>query len=265
MFYHVFPLVSDCVIVVLFSCSNVKVGHKRIFLFTNEDNPNAGNQQLRERSLQRSKDLNELGIDVELFSMNKPGKVFDPMLFYQYIIVFSEDEAAGAVNFDASSKFEELRARVRRKEFKKRSHAKLSIIIGKDIEIAVRMYKLLQSAKKGSYLWLDSKTNQPIKSISKWVCADTGTLLMDSQIKYSYLYGGERIVFDKEEITAIKNFDVQGLRLMGFKPVEAIKGYNIRTADFIYPDEFVRFLYFYTYCDRASRVAPLLSLRCLTG
>jgi len=100
------------------------------------------------------------------------------------------------------------------------------------------MYKLVQPAKKGAYLWLDSKTNQPTKSITKWVCADTGTLLMDSQIKYAYTYGGEKIIFDKEEVNAIKNFDMQGLRLMGFKPMDSLKSYNIRTADFIYPDEF---------------------------
>jgi hypothetical protein len=35
--------------------SAVKVGHKRIFLFTNEDDPNAANKNLREQSFQRAK------------------------------------------------------------------------------------------------------------------------------------------------------------------------------------------------------------------
>lgn len=34
---------------------------------------------------------------------------------------------------------------------------------------------------------------------------------MDSQIKYSYPYGGENIIFDKEEITNIKSLDKQGI------------------------------------------------------
>lgn len=59
-----------------------KVGHKRIFLFTNEDNPNSEDQHVRTQSIQRAKDLAELGIDIELFSMNKPGEMFDPMKFY---------------------------------------------------------------------------------------------------------------------------------------------------------------------------------------
>jgi len=35
--------------------SSVKVGHKRIFLFTNEDNPNAESKNLKEQSFQRAK------------------------------------------------------------------------------------------------------------------------------------------------------------------------------------------------------------------
>jgi hypothetical protein len=35
--------------------SAVKVGHKRIFLFTNEDDPNTANKNLREQSFQRAK------------------------------------------------------------------------------------------------------------------------------------------------------------------------------------------------------------------
>ena len=65
--------------------------------------------------------------------------------------------------------------------------------------------------KKGSYVWLDSKNNQPVKIMSKWVCADTGALLMDSQIKHFYEYGGEKVVFDKEELTQAKTFDVAGV------------------------------------------------------
>lgn len=79
-----------------------------------------------------------------------------------------------------------------------------------DTEFAVRLYSLVQETKKSSHIWTDAKTGQPIKTMTKWVCEDTGTLLMDSQIKYGYPYGGEKIIFEKDEITQIKNFDKQG-------------------------------------------------------
>jgi ATP-dependent DNA helicase 2 subunit 1 len=180
----------------------------------------------------------ELGIDIELFSMNKPGETFDPSRFYQNIISVSEDEDTGSVNFDASSKFEELRARVRRKEFKKRAINRLSLLFGEDVEIAVRLYNLVQPTKKGHFVWLDAKTNQPLKSVTKWVCADTGTLLMDSQIKYSFSFGGANVVFDKEEAIQVKTFDKKALRLVGFKPRSAVKPHlNLSHSSFIYPDE----------------------------
>lgn len=112
-------------------------------MFTNEDDPVRDDASSRDRSVQRAKDLSDLGIDIELFSMNKPNKEFDPTKFYQSIITFEEDEDGAAINFDASSKFEELRARVRRKEFKKRSLARIPFYLGPDIEIAVRLYVLI--------------------------------------------------------------------------------------------------------------------------
>ncbi len=51
----------------------------------------------------------------------------------------AEEDDTGKPNFDAAAKFEELRARVRRKEFKKRSIGRMSMMIGKDIEIGVRL------------------------------------------------------------------------------------------------------------------------------
>lgn len=223
----------------MFSLCSVKVGHKRIFLFTNEDNPNVGDEGVRSRSLQRAKDLTELNIDIELFAMNRPGKHFDASLFYQNIISITDDEDTGIYRIDGASKFEELIATVRRKEFKKRSIVKIPLILGDHIEISVRLYSLVHAAKKGSFVWLD-KNNNILRTVTKYICEDTGSLLMDSQIKYAFPYGGENVIFDKDEILNIKTIDKQGIRLMGFKPRSALKVYhNLKPSLFIYPDEHV--------------------------
>lgn len=60
----------------------------------------------------------------------------------------AEDDDAGVINMDAASKWEELKTRVRRKVFKKRSLAKLSFAIGPDLEIGIRLYNLTQETKK---------------------------------------------------------------------------------------------------------------------
>eukprot|EP01117_Protostelium_nocturnum_P007205 TRINITY_DN2579_c0_g2_i1.p1 TRINITY_DN2579_c0_g2~~TRINITY_DN2579_c0_g2_i1.p1 ORF type:complete len:759 (-),score=325.99 TRINITY_DN2579_c0_g2_i1:69-2345(-) len=222
----------------MFSMNTQKVGHRRIFLFTNEDDPVGDDASARERSIQRAKDLSDLGIDIELFSMNKQNKEFDPTKFYQSIITFDEDEDGAAINFDASSKFEELRARVRRKEFKKRSLARIPFHLGPDIEIAVRLYALVHNTKKGSFVWMDSKSNQMLTTTTKWVCEDTGTLLLDTQIKSGLNYGGEKVLFSKEDLSQIKVVGKVGVYLMGFKPKDSLKDFHqLRPSNFLYPDE----------------------------
>jgi len=71
-----------------------------------------------------------------------------PLFFTnKYLISFNEDEDTGLSKFDASSKFEELIARVRRKEFKKRTCGRLSFFIGNNTEIAVKLYERKRNRK----------------------------------------------------------------------------------------------------------------------
>lgn len=41
-------------------------------------------------------------------------------------------------------------------------------------------------------MWVDSKTNVQLKTLTKWVCEDTGALLLPSQMKLAFTYGGEK-------------------------------------------------------------------------
>eukprot|EP01094_Clydonella_sp_ATCC50884_P000497 TRINITY_DN10386_c0_g1_i1.p1 TRINITY_DN10386_c0_g1~~TRINITY_DN10386_c0_g1_i1.p1 ORF type:complete len:641 (+),score=205.12 TRINITY_DN10386_c0_g1_i1:133-2055(+) len=221
----------------MFSSCATKVGHKRIFLFTNDDNPNAGDMELRKQALQRVRDLEELGVDVELFALTSASNTFDPSKFYQHIISVSDEDNPGQFEAVTAAKFEELQMRIRRKEHKKRAMGRLPLIIG-DLEIGVGMYKLVREAKKSSFFWLDAKSNQRIKTETKWVCMDTGSLLSKDHMAYYYPYGGEKVRFEAEEIQDIKTIDKPGLRLMGFKPSSTLKPhFNIKSSSFIYPDE----------------------------
>ncbi|EGC32746.1 hypothetical protein DICPUDRAFT_7342, partial [Dictyostelium purpureum] len=220
---------------------------KRIFLFTNQDNPNQYNEGNRNLTIQRAKDLSELNIQIELFSMNKPGEQFDFTLFYQNILVFGDDDQYIDPNqFNASTKFSELLSKLKRKEFKKRSLGKIPLYIGSSsdnnnnnqIVISTQMYNLFSTARKSSPVLLDPKTNLPVKQLVKNVCEATGATLLPSQIKQSFYYGGEPVIFSKDELDSIKSIDRIGLTLLGFKPTSAIKAYHsIKHSSFIFPDE----------------------------
>lgn len=85
---------------------------------------------------------------------------------------------------------------------------------------------------------MDSKSNQMLTTTTKWVCEDTGTLLLDTQIKSGLNYSGEKILFTKEDLSKIKVIGRVGLYLMGFKPKESLKDYHqLRPSNFLYPDE----------------------------
>lgn len=227
---------------VLWTCSNMfskssqKVGHKRIMLFTNNDNPHADNPSLQRQAKTKSRDLSEIGIEIDLMHMQPPNRAFDASLFYQDVIQLDEDECG--ILPDPAEMFEELLCRVQRKEYKKRPLATLPLILADGIELGVSVYNLCRSATKSSYVNLDSHTNEEVKIHTKYICKDTGRELMPTDIKLYQMFGGEKVIFEKEEVTSMKTFGDPGLLLMGFKPRSSVKTYHhIRPAQFLYPSE----------------------------
>eukprot|EP01130_Rhizamoeba_saxonica_P004296 TRINITY_DN1757_c0_g1_i2.p1 TRINITY_DN1757_c0_g1~~TRINITY_DN1757_c0_g1_i2.p1 ORF type:complete len:584 (+),score=125.86 TRINITY_DN1757_c0_g1_i2:348-2099(+) len=220
----------------MFSNCSKKVGHRRIFLFTNEDNPNADNPDITRVNHQRAKDLSDIGIEIELFAMNKRGKKFDPTKFYSDIIHIDDEDDIGA--YDASSKFDELNEKVRRKEFKKRTLSKCNIKLG-DTEFSVKRYNLLSAATFNKYVWLDSLTDKPIKTITKKVCEDTGSILRPHQTTYQYNFGGSKISISPNQLKQLKALYSPEIRIVGFKPLQSLKNHhNMKNPSFLYPDNF---------------------------
>ena len=102
------------------------------------------------------------------------------------------------------------------------------------------MYSLYRRAQKESPQFLDARTNQPLTTETRWICADTGQILDDSQIRTYHEYGPskERIFFSKQEMKELKTFGSPSLTLMGFKPLHRLKPYyQYKPSQFIYPDE----------------------------
>ena len=74
---------------VLWTCSNMfatssqKIGHKRILLFTNNDQPHKNNPSLERQAKTKAKDLFDVGIDIELMPIKPRVGQFDTSLFYE--------------------------------------------------------------------------------------------------------------------------------------------------------------------------------------
>lgn len=53
---------------------------------------------------------------------------------------------------------------------------------------------------------LDSRTNKPVKKLTKLLCKDTGSSLFPNQIGHYFPLGNEKVLLTKEEMGQIKSF-----------------------------------------------------------
>ncbi|KAJ3281388.1 X-ray repair cross-complementing protein 6, partial [Borealophlyctis nickersoniae] len=221
----------------LFSAGSPKNSTKRIFLITHNDNPNVDNANLQRNARVRAQDLSDLGISIELFpvevDMNKP---FDFQAFYKDLpAVTGGGEEENLEVPSASRKYEEMQKKILRKEVKKRTAFRVPFKLADGVEIGVKGYNLFVEQKKGNFTRLLAKTNAEVRTVSSW---STAQLLLPTDIKLYWTYGGAKAIFTKEEVNEIKYFGDPGLVLLGFKDRHALKfKHNIKHSSFIYPDE----------------------------
>ncbi|KAG0181422.1 X-ray repair cross-complementing protein 6 [Apophysomyces sp. BC1034] len=233
----------------MFGLKAPKSGSKRLFLITNEDNPHKNNMSLRNSAFQRAKDLSEVDIQIELFGLNKSDHDFDTNLFYQDILALdqkSERNADDERQLDArtpmgsGNSLEELTVKIRNKGSKKRSLFRIPLHVAEGLTIGVRGYTLVQEQKRRPYKYVADIFQQPleVETVTAWKCSDTDNYLLPTDIKHYYPYGGEKIVFSKDEIKKIRTYIDPGIVLIGFKPRRALRRhYNMSHSYFIYPDE----------------------------
>lgn len=220
----------------LFSSVQFKMSHKRIMLFTNEDDPHRGDSAKASRARTKAGDLRETGIFLDLMHLKKDGG-FDISLFYRDIISVTEDEDLG-VHFEESSKLEDLLRKVRAKETRKRVLCRLKFKLNKDIAFTVGIYNLVQKAIKPFPVKLYRETNELVKTKTRTFNVNTGSLLLPTDTMRCQVYGNRQIVLEKEETEMLKHFDDPGLVLIGFKPSALLKRHHyLRPSLFVYPEE----------------------------
>ncbi len=213
---------------------------RRIFLFTDNDSPNAENKHDQQRAVQRAHDLYEQNIDIELFPMGRQnGPAFNVTAFFADLISVDPDQLSALTSKEATAtRFQELTKRIRQKEYKKRTLGKTVFHISPKMDMAVKLYNLVQEVKKPGAKNLDSKTNKPLKTVTRWICEETGSVLYPEQVGTYYPYGGEKVMLSKEDMKTIKKFDSPGIKLMGFKPRSSLKDYmNVRSSYFVTADD----------------------------
>lgn len=112
--------------------------------------------------------------------------------------------------------------------------------IGPGFRISVKGYNILQRQKPAPncYVWLEGERPQIAVGESIQMAEDTARTVEKIEIKKAYKFGGEQVVFTKDEQMEIKNFGPPGIRIVGFKPQSMLPIWaSISKSTFIYPSE----------------------------
>ncbi|KAG7388283.1 X-ray repair cross-complementing protein 6 [Phytophthora pseudosyringae] len=229
-----------------FSNANLKKkDSQRIWIFTNDDNPEGPDAEEVGRIQKQVQNHTELKRTLNLFYITPPGKEsFDLAKFYGCSFKdFSADEDEEMIESAATfqpafpvGSLDDLMDGSLRKRFRKRRLTAFPLHVTKGVSIGVELYALVVVQRKNTPVALDASTNTPLKTETKWLCEDTGAYLTPDRIKKYIDYGGRRIYFTRDDMVEIKHYDAPGLQLICFKPLDSLKwNENIRTPYFVYP------------------------------
>jgi ATP-dependent DNA helicase 2 subunit 1 len=238
-------------------------------LFTNTDNPHAGSEPKQRLARTRAGDLGQIDIDLELLHM---GKNFNPTLFYKELIQTVKGDFSDEWRLpDPSTKLDELKERVYRKDHRKRNIGKLIFSLGDEVKFGVSVYSLVRKMSFPRKVWLDRTTNEGVKTSIKKYDAKTGETMLPSELNKYQEFGFKKIIFRPDEVKNLRKLSDPGLKLLGFKHEKKLKvHHHIKPSFFIYPEEGLiqgsRML-FAALLDRcvARKVVPICSFTLRTN
>lgn len=214
-----------------------QMGSRRVFLFTNEDQPHGGDAALQRAAQTQAHDLADLGVSVELFGMGRAGHgPFDPAPFYRDAlppVLDDEEDArmqpAAAPAAHAPDTLAALLAKVRRRERCKRATSRMPLVLGPGVALAVRSYTLFLETRKAAPVWVDALSGRPAEHAAE----PAGTAPA-----YGYDFGGEQAVFTPAELAAVRDLGPPGITVLGFKPRSWLRPeHNLTHSSFLFPDE----------------------------
>lgn len=202
---------------------------KRIWLFTNDDDPTGGSQDEVERAVQVAADASDTGILIELFHMNRPdaAAAFDVGKFYRKILTPDADGFADQAH--PSTSFDNLFEKCYRKLHRKRVLSRLPFVLAPSGivnpgeaaasatttttttgsaglsaaadadtgpttpagQVAFRVQLVLTTSQtKLTSVKLNRKTNSAVKPVTRLLCDYTGAHLDEFDVKTYLEVGG---------------------------------------------------------------------------
>ncbi|KAF3936943.1 hypothetical protein ABW19_dt0207695 [Dactylella cylindrospora] len=230
----------------LFTTKAANFNSRRLFIITDNDNPETEDKKARNAAATRAKDLYDLGVRIEPFFISTPTHEFDKSLFYADIMYDTGEETDNVIGQDASkdtdaeSRYEQMLSAITAKQAPRRALFSTKLELGPGFNIGVKGYLLFKRVEpsRSHYIHEKGEKLQIVKGSTTRMVEETAQEVAPDQIRKAYKFGGEAITFSEEEMKKIRYFGDPVIRIIGFKPqTELLFWHNMRPAIFIYPSE----------------------------
>lgn len=237
---------------------------RRLFIVTDNDNPHGNNKSHQSQATVRAKDLYDLGVTIELFPISSSTHTFNTKLFWDDIVYKSNPSDPDAIMYNLSSLrdidikqlkagttdgitlLQSLLSNISSRATPKRAlFSAAHLELGPNFRIGVKGFLLYKHQEPVRSTWIYLAGEKPqiaLNCSTKYMDDEQGAasypVVEKAEIKKAYKFGGEHVIFSKEEIAEIRNFGSPIIRVIGFKPLGSLPMWaNIKTSTFIYPFE----------------------------
>ncbi|KAJ8904753.1 hypothetical protein NDN08_001269 [Rhodosorus marinus] len=211
----------------MFAQSKVSRGTKsrrRVFIFTNDDDPAKGDESQRTQSAVQARDLLDAGASVELFCLSTAdaSKKFDAEKFFNDIILRTDTDDGNLVNIPVS-RFPEIKRRLKKKQHRKRIESTCYIHLADDKVITLAGFYLIRKATRSRTVVLDAKNNKPVRRHTSTWSSETAEILYPRDIGYGYSFASTIACLDDGERRSLKMAcSSDRFRCLGFIKVETV-------------------------------------------
>lgn len=232
---------------------------RRLFLVTDNDDPQSANKGSRSQATVRAKDLYDLGVVIELFPISTADHSFDTKVFYDDIVYKASPSDPDAIAYnppsivdvdgsklltgsnDGISLLQSLLSTIASKVAPKRAlFSSVPLELAPDLRISVKGYLLYKRQKpaRSSYIYLGAERPQIVSGHTEQVAFEDSRKVQKPEIRKAYTFGGQRVTFSEEETKKLRDFGDPVIRVIGFKPMSRLPLWaNIKNSTFLYPSE----------------------------
>ncbi|QRW18462.1 ATP-dependent DNA helicase II, 70 kDa subunit [Rhizoctonia solani] len=245
------------------TCSHVlrdgvpKATSKRIFFFTDKDDPEFGNATKRQAAQKAVEDLYNAGIGIQPFFMAQPGQPFEVDKFYSRVLSRPGDELGDDVTVNVHETFDKLLTDMRLHEATTRTLFNIPMQLGDGLTIGVKAYGLITEQRKGTYKYFSNMGKSIEEVFPKTVYFDEEQEqeVPKESIVFGYQFGTgqpevseedvdapvikDKVFYTPEEMKAFRTFNINpSIKILGFKDIKTLPfDANVKRSIFIHPNE----------------------------